>query len=145
MTITSTAQAIQRLTEINDVIENFDSVTFDSYQSIKYLKAWPVAETRHFDNGAISTKIKEDDEKMTFKVWMPKNCGLPKHWHDCDEEFTVLSGKIKDLVSNKQVKTGQTMRIKRGMPHQPVNNSWTNCTLLSVIFYKTCGENPGHV
>ena len=129
-------QISQRFEALERQFANVASIHFDNFQPLSFLKSIEIGETLKFDNGAISTKIKDDGVKMTFKVFMPKGCGLPSHWHDCHEELQVLHGRIRDKVLKKTIKAGEKMIIKKNTFHQPINPSTDEAVVLSVIFYE---------
>lgn len=77
--------------------------------------------------GFEQTVISQKDDWLNTKVVMrPKSAGPPVHIHEnFDEVFTVKEGTLSVLINGEKkiVRAGESVKIPRGTPHKPFNES----------------------
>ena len=77
--------------------------------------------------GFEQTVISQKDGWLNTKVVMrPKSAGPPVHIHEnFDEVFTVKTGTMSVLINGEKkiVRAGESVRIPKGTPHKPFNES----------------------
>jgi hypothetical protein len=117
--------------EINDLVD----FEFEDLQAWQDLKKWKLGESRLI-NGTVNTKIIDKVDRLRFIVQIPPLAEFGKHWHDCNESCTVISGKLKDKLTGKVWEESQQAIFSKGQKHVPCNPSRVQSCFLIMNFFK---------
>lgn len=109
----------------------FRTIMFSDSVTKEYLQSIDVGETV-LVKGVELTKVHGGEYCMQFISKIPPNGEFPMHWHNVFELNLILKGQITN--SGITYLQGHIVKIKKDLPHEFVNQSSTEATVISTTF-----------
>ena len=90
-----------------------------SFKELLSIPSDTVSQIDPEDVDSITTvKVKNNDsDNVTLRVTMKKGKLWDKHFHDCKETIVMYKGKIKDVITGKEIGRGAHLSIPAERPH----------------------------
>ena len=129
--MSNTEQFNTEMEFLKNKISKLKNIMFSDLITKEYLQQITVGEIFLIDNVEV-TKIYENETCMQFISKVPPKSGFPTHWHDIFELNIILSGQVTN--KDKTYLQGDVVRITKQIPHDFVNNSNEDFTIISTTF-----------